>query len=261
MQIFFVDESGTPPPPNKETTKFFVVGGVVISEHQWHHIETDLNSLKAQYSVKGEIKWRHFGQKKGNETKDNNLKHLDIITRDTLRASIFSIINKYQSIKVIVTVTNIKISYERTYIKSQQDLYWYTYKPLTERFQYYLQDTSRAVGAKINGIIVCDHRERNHDDTMRHLHANLLNTNNQTTSKYENLIEGLFLAPSHLSIGIQLADVAVGAVFRYFEQNDERWYKLLEPSWRKSPQGEKLGYGLIKFPKDEGNKNDAESKP
>jgi hypothetical protein len=62
------------------------------------------------------------------------------------------------------------------------------------------------------------------------------------------LIEGLFLAPSHLSIGIQLADIVVGAVFRKFEHEDNRWFDLLEPSWRKSPKGKKEGFGLIKFP-------------
>ncbi|MEI8124925.1 MAG: DUF3800 domain-containing protein, partial [Parachlamydiaceae bacterium] len=62
------------------------------------------------------------------------------------------------------------------------------------------------------------------------------------------LIEGLFLAPSHLSVGIQFADMVVGAVFRKFEHQNDRWFNLLEPSWRKSPQGTMDGYGLIKFP-------------
>lgn len=61
--MFFVDESGTPPPPQKLTTNFFVVGGVVIAENQWHQVEYDLNYLKSQYNVRGELKWRYFGQK------------------------------------------------------------------------------------------------------------------------------------------------------------------------------------------------------
>ncbi|MEI8125183.1 MAG: DUF3800 domain-containing protein [Parachlamydiaceae bacterium] len=62
MHLLFVDESGTAPPPHKTSTKYFVVGGVVIPEDR-HHVEYDLNHLKAQYSVRGEVKWRYFGQK------------------------------------------------------------------------------------------------------------------------------------------------------------------------------------------------------
>lgn len=262
MQIFFVDESGNPSSPGKEATKHFVVGGLVIAEDQWHHIEQDLNCLKTQYAIKGEVKWRHFGQAIGREEEGNSLVHLDLIHRDELRAALFGIINKYQSNKVLTTVTHIPTAYEQPFVSSKHDLYWYTYKPLTERFQYYLQDLSRTVGSKINGIIVCDHREKNHDDTIRRLHANLLNAgvDDEFSSKYENLIEGLFLAPSHLSIGIQLADVVVGAVFRNFEKGDDRWFNMLKPSWRCSPQGDIDGYGLIKFPKKEWkDKKDAES--
>jgi hypothetical protein len=221
MQILFVDESGTPPPPTKTTTRYFIAGGVILAEDQWHHIEYDLNYLKSQYKIEGEVKWRYFGQARGREVEKNNLKHLDLHSRDKLRTEILGIIQKYQSIKLIVTVTSIASAYEKAYVKSQQDLYWYTYKPLTERFQYYLQDLSRNVGSKINGIIVCDHRGHNDDEHMRRLHANLLNKGSSTKSKYENLIEGLFIVPSHLSIGIQLADIAVGAVYRKFEHNDD----------------------------------------
>ena len=250
MQLFFADESGTAPPPDKTNTKYFVVGGVIIAEDQWHHIAHDLNHIKTSFSISGEIKWRFFGQKLGQEQKENNLKHLNFEQRDALRTAIFSIINKYQSMRLICTVTNVIEAYQRPYIKSSDDIYWYTYKPLTERFQYYLQDLSKLVGSKINGIIVCDHRARKDDEYLRKMHARLLDTEDEyKNSSYKNLIEGLFIAPSHLSVGIQLADMVVGAVFRKFEHDDDKWFKLLEPSWRKSTEGKKEGYGLVMFPK------------
>lgn len=151
--------------------------------------------------------------------------------------------------RLIATVTSIENAYLKPYIKSNDDLYWFTYKPLTEGFQYYLQDISRLVGSKINGIIICDHRERTQDDNIRKLHAKLLETKNgDNSSKYENLIEGLFLTPSHLSIGIQLADMVVGSIFRKFEHNDDRWFKLLESCWERSASDNLDGYGLVKFP-------------
>ncbi|MEI8125182.1 MAG: hypothetical protein WCG42_05465, partial [Parachlamydiaceae bacterium] len=92
--------------------------------------------------------------------------------------------------RVISTVTSVEVAYQQTFIQSQEDLYWNTYKPLTEHFQYHLQDLSRTVGSKINGIVICDHRERNQDENLRKLHAKLLNIEDNEVSKYENLIEG-----------------------------------------------------------------------
>jgi len=77
---------------------------------------------------------------------------------------------------------------------------------MTERFQYYLQDISRIVGSKINGIIVCDYRQPKDDHQLRHLHQKLLTGSKKHFSIYENLVEGVFIAPSHLSVGIQFAD-------------------------------------------------------
>jgi hypothetical protein len=141
MHLLFLDESGSVPPRDKVSTRYFVVGGVVIAEDQWHNIEEDLNRLKVEYSVAGEIKWRYFGQKTGREDKENTLRHLGHKARDAFRKAIFGIITKYKSNRIIATVTDIQQGYSlREYIETPANLYWYTYKPLTERFQYYLQD-------------------------------------------------------------------------------------------------------------------------
>lgn len=68
-------------------------------------------------------------------------------------------------------------------------------------------------------------------------------------SLYRNLIEGVFIAPSHLSVGIQFADLIGGAVFRKFARNDDRYFKMIESLFRKSPSGQIEGYGLIIWPK------------
>jgi hypothetical protein len=80
-------------------------------------------------------------------------------------------------------------------------------------------------------------------------HERLLGSGGEFISTYENLIEGIFLQPSNMSIGIQLADMVAGAVWRNFERNDERWFNLLKPSFRCSRDGLIDGYGLVKFPK------------
>jgi hypothetical protein len=141
------------------------------------------------------------------------------------------------------------LAYSLPYIKTADDLYWYSYKQLTERFQYYLQDLERTVGQRVNGIVVCDHRAPKDDARLRELHHQLLAGVKATASHYGNLIEGLFIAPSHLSVGVQFADMIAGAVFRQFKANDQRFYAQIEPSFRRSPNGKVEGYGLVKFPK------------
>lgn len=144
---------------------------------------------------------------------------------------------------------NVEEAYKLQYINSADDLYWYSYKQLTERFQYYLQDLERTVGQKIYGIIVLDNRGSKDDQLLRELHHKLLTEQKSVTSKYGNLIEGLFIAPSHLSVGIQLADMVAGAVFRAKKANDWRFFKQIEASFRVSPTGKLDGYGVVKFPK------------
>jgi hypothetical protein len=141
-----------------------------------------------------------------------------------------------------------KSAYKYEYVKDENDLYWYAYKQITKRFQYYLQDLSRNIGSKINGIIICDHRQSKDDYQLRLLHQKLLTGSKKNFSTYQNLVEGVFLATSHLSVGIQLADMIAGAVYRKFSKQDDRFYNLIEMAFRKGPKGEIKGYGLIEWP-------------
>jgi len=146
-------------------------------------------------------------------------------------------------------IVDTSAAYDLSYIKSPDDLYWYSYKQITERFQYYLQDISKISGYPINEIIVCDHRAPNEDRRLQELHAKLLIDNNHTSSRYSRLIEGLFIAPSHFSIGIQLADMVAGATLRWSKNDDTRFFDQIKSTFRKSEKEETEGYGLIYFPK------------
>jgi hypothetical protein len=122
-----------------------------------------------------------------------------------------------------------------------------TYKVVTERFQYFLQDESSNARTEF-GVIICDHRGSADDNRLRAHHQMLVHSS-EFTSEYKNLIESVFLQPSHHSIGIQLADIIAGAVWRRFERGDDRFYKMAEPRFRRSRGGRIEGYGVIKVPK------------
>ena len=246
MQILFIDESGTPPPPDKvREALYFVLGGVVIPDEFWHRVKEDLELVKKKYAIKGEIKWRYFAP--GHRI-ENTLSHLDGERKERLRSDLYLILNKYKSIKTICVITDIALAYQMDYINNADDLYWFSYKQIIERFQYYLQDISRISGQKINGIIVCDNRAPKDDKRLRELHAKLLEGEVKLYSGYKHLIEGIFISPSHLSVGIQFADMTAGAVLRKMK-GDARFFAQIKDTFRKSERGEIEGYGLVKFPK------------
>ena len=244
MHILFVDESGTPPERAKASTQpYFVLGGIVIPEDIWAKMAGDLARLKTQFKIDGEIKWRYFAPDRGG--KQHALTHLSAPEREDLRTQIYQVIGKYKAVRLICVVTQTEIAYQQPYIATGDDLYWYSYKQLTERFQYYLQDLERTVGQKLNGIVVCDHRAPKDDERLRELHHKLLKSAKSTISSYGNMVEGLFIAPSHLSVGIQFADMVAGAVFRAYKAKDKRFAEQIKSAFRSSPSGKIDGYGLV----------------
>jgi hypothetical protein len=150
---------------------------------------------------------------------------------------------------LICVVTNTAKAYELEHINTADDLYWYSYQLLTQRFQHYIQDLERLVSQKLNGMVVCDHRGAKDDARLRELHHKLMNTTSGVISEYGNMVEGVFIAPSHLSVGIQFADMVAGAVFRAFSKQDLRYFNQINNAFWYSPESETEGFGLVKFPK------------
>lgn len=52
-----------------------------------------------------------------------------------------------------------------------------------------------------------------------------------------------------MSVGLQLADMVAGSIWRKFERSDDRYYKLIESAVRRGPAGNADGYGIVKVPK------------
>ncbi len=259
MHIFSIDDSGTIPPPNKITQGHFILGGLSIPEEQWHNLERDFSQICKQFSINGEVKWRFFGQKIGREDKTNTLTHLSLLEKDQLRSKLLTSTTKYPSVKIIIGVVHLPTIYSMPTMRHPKDVYHHVYGLLTDRFSHHLQDLTQKTGSKIHGIMISDHRNPAQDQELRNSHIDLMNDHGTRKPKYENLIENLFLSPSHHSIGVQFADFIAGAAFRYIEHGDERWYNLIEPNILRDASGEINGHGLVKIP-DVWKEKDAESR-
>ena len=247
MHLCFVDESGSPAKLGRERPKFFVIAGLIIPEEKWHGIANKLTGLKSQFHYRGELKWRFFAPQ--NTDDDNPMLGWEQVNRDKFRAAIFNIVTGDKSVNIVAGVSEAAIAYQLANVNETADIYFRTYKVVTERFQYLLQDITRASGRRAHGIIISDHRGKGDDEAMRTQHQRLVEENRLFTSTYGNLIEGLFLTPSHLSVGVQLSDMVAGAIGRRFEANDDRWYSQIVSAIRKSPTGKVDGFGIARFPK------------
>jgi hypothetical protein len=128
---------------------------VIIPDTVWRAVKTELDKIKSNWSIHGEVKWRYFAP--GNSDATNTMLHLSQDDKNSVRNEIYEILTKRCSIKCWLSSDQFRPPIPaRT--STQDDLYQFTYKPITERFQYYLQDLERDSGQPNNGIIVCDHR-------------------------------------------------------------------------------------------------------
>ena len=247
MHLLFIDESGSLSPIGKHRPDDkFVLGGIIISEDTWFKIDADLKAIKKRYAIEKEIKWRYFYQTKDKQTP---ISHLDEQQKEQLRTDIYVIISKYKSIKIISVIADVGLCYKRPHINSDDDLYWFAYKRLIERFQYYLQDLTREAGTKMNGITICDHRERRQDARLQNMHYRMMHGQEEHTSSFANILEGLFIVPSHFSTGIQLADMVAGGIYRWFAKEDDRFFNQIKNSVRARSDGNIDGYGVVKLHK------------
>lgn len=247
MHLLFVDESGTPPKPDAAQQAYFVIAGLVIPEDRWRGMREKLVGLKRATGFRGEVKWRFFAP--NNKDAENPMLDWDQARKNEFRDKVFNIIAEAKSCKIIACASESKTAYALGNVNTQDDLYFRTYKPVTERFQYLLQDITRISGTDTLGMIVADHRGKGDDDSMRIRHERLVRETTQYTSTYYNFVESLFFAPSHLSIGIQLVDMVAGAIWRAQAHNDLTWFNRLRPSFRASPAGNIDGFGIARFPK------------
>jgi len=51
--------------------------------------------------------------------------------------------------------------------------------------------------------------------------------------RLQNILNNVNFCPSHMSSGLQLADFVAGAIWRKYETEDERHYKLLDSLWER----------------------------
>jgi hypothetical protein len=227
MHLLFLDESG-----QLSERRFFALGGVAIRDSEWPQLR-DLwqETLAAHGWPAGkEIKWH--GIRTG-------------AVPPALADAIVGMLAR-SPVRCYVTLLDIELGATEAagFFATDEDVYATGLMFLAERFQMLIQ------AADDVGMIVVDSRFREDDARLRRFFADL--TQDGTPySRLDRIVEGLFLGPSHFSIGLQCADLvcAITAAAERGNGQARGYLKMLIPRFAVHPAtGELDGVGLKRFP-------------
>lgn len=249
MHMLFVDESGSAPEADKaQENPVFVLGGLALREDVWVDMARSLAALKRHHGIEGEIKWRHFAPDKGSRSAPSAMAHLGAPGKEGVRSELYRIIRRQACSRVLCVVADTVQAYASGQVRTASDLYWSCYELLTDRFLHFLDTEGELHRTRQHGIVVCDHRGAKDDALLRELHHRLFRHRWDTVDRVAALVEGLFIAPSHLSVGIQFADLVAGAVYRCYRHDDHRFMLQVQECLHRSSRGCVEGYGIVRFP-------------
>jgi hypothetical protein len=227
VHLLFLDESG-----QLSERRFFALGGVAVRDTDWHHLR-DLwhETLVAHdWPPEKELKWH--GIRQGGVPPALADAVVATLARSPLRC--------------YVTLLDVELGLTAApeFFTTDEDTYATGLMFLAERFQLLLQ------AADDVGIIVVDSRFREDDARLRRFFADLTHEGSPY-SRLDRIVEGLFLGPSHYSIGLQCADLvcAITAAAERGGGQARGYLRTLMPRFATHPAtGEVEGVGIKRFP-------------
>lgn len=234
MRFFFVDESGT---PDMGGTQFLVLAGLILRAEDWPAARTHFDQVKSTFGINPniEVKWRHVRHPGGHR---NPLRALSDLDRTRFGRRVMGVIRMTDLARVIGIVIDKVAAYARPGVAGAEDLYEHAVALAMERFQYYLRATRDV------GVVVQDQRHPRQDIRLRAFYQSLLTTGTRWT-RFPNVIEGVFLAPSDFSTGIQLADFVAGSIYAAHctQKRDPKYFNVIRGKITGDPRsGKRHGF-------------------
>ena len=149
-------------------------------------------------------------------------------------------------IRCYVTLLDIELGLRDApeFFRTDEDTYATGLMFLAERFQLLLENADDV------GMIVVDSRFREDDARLRRFFADLTK-DGSPYSRLDRIVEGLFLGPSHYSIGLQCADLvcAITAAAERGNGQARGYLRTLLPRFATHPATGALdGVGIKRFP-------------
>jgi Protein of unknown function (DUF3800) len=227
MHLLFLDESG-----QLSERRFFALGGVALRDRDWHQLRDLWQSTLAAHAWPAgrEVKWH------GIRTGEVPPALADAVIAALARAPV----------RCYVTLLDIALGATAApeFFASDEDTYATGLMFLAERFQLLLEAEDDV------GMIVVDSRFREDDARLRRFFADLTK-DGSPYSRLDRIVEGLFLGPSHYSIGLQCADLvcAITAAAERGNGQARGYLTTLLPRFATHPvTGALEGVGIKRFP-------------
>jgi hypothetical protein len=234
VRILFLDESGKP-----DQGGLFALGGIAVRDRDWPALkERWQETLRShRWPLDREVKWH--GIRTGEVP--------DALADAVFAALAEAPLTAYVAVMDLDAGPDVFPPAEHAFFRSPEDVYGTALMFLAERFHHLLADEDDY------GIIVVDSRFREEDARLRRFFGDLAEEGTPYV-KLGRIVEGLFLGPSHYSIGLQCADLVVAATAageRGVGQGSGYFKKLLPRFARHPATGELAGVGLKRFPEAE----------
>jgi len=231
MHMLFVDESG-----RLDQGGLFALGGLAVRDTDWLTLrdlwQTTLR--RADWPLDTEIKWH--GIRTGAVPPAVGDAVFAMLSRGPLTCYV-----------VVVDLDRGPVEFplaEFEYFRSPDDVYATALMFLAERFQHLLAEREDV------GMIIVDSRKQETDERLRRFFREL-QKDGTPYMRLDRIVECLFLAPSHFSIGLQCADLVTAttvAAERGVGQG-RGYLRSLMPRFAAHPaSGEVAGVGLKRFP-------------
>lgn len=243
----FSDESGQynnhPGKRFIQSHPYYVRATVLISVEEYAEYQQLVRGLDKQIGVPPleEIKWSDLWSKKRGNPRNTFIEDL---TQGTLRKyfdEYFAIADKFESIKIILTVTE----NGGKNIANKDTMLYFHLQEAFQRINSEIKDTGFAT------FIIDELSDDFADQTKRASHRLL---EKGDIVKYSTLYSGILFEKSNLSAGIQMADYVAGVFNSFLKSIDApedsyRYAKcifcsFIKPRLRKSKNGQIMGYGI-----------------
>ena len=216
MHLLYADESGSLGDPAQ---RFFVLAGVSVFERETHWIEVELNKIAARFSPQnphavelhgspmrtGRNGWDSFSQDDRHQAIVDAL-NIGVCHRHPRHVRIFAAVLEKQNL-------------------AGQDIAEVAFEQLSSRFDQYLGRLHRQKQDSQRGLILFD---KSSTESRIQTLAREFKYSGHTFGVTRNFAEVPVFMDSRASRLIQLADLVAYAIFRKFERDDGRYYKIIE---------------------------------
>jgi hypothetical protein len=257
---YFMDDSGNSNLYGEG--RYWVLGGIAMPEASWPHISNSVHDLRTRWKVPAdrELKWQDVGKRIAELTNPLRRRHPDVglsvahITEvgdlEQLSREMVAIVAEDPAIRVLSAICVKQDALRVCGGEGSRDAvngrcYRDMFHDAIERYEYFLTTLANRHGAF--GHVVVDQKSQQFDDTLRATCADLLTHGTQYT-RVTHVIDGVMVAPSHHSRGLQVADFVAGAIHRWFEYNDDRYLQIVYDNLHTDWMGDVLGAGIKRYP-------------